>query len=135
MRNLILRTASVNPKLRRKMIAKLASEILSMEFPTKDSLRKYMEKHPGANPRNHSVVKKPKKRDLSNASLSQEDVSSVIDVLTMVARGDEVPAKMQEKVLKASKMGLIEIKGWGLSITRKGRGVLSRFWLKGKETK
>ena len=58
LRSSLLRLASMKPETRRHLIPLLRRDWairMSTEFPTEDALKKYLEEHPDADPKNHSV--------------------------------------------------------------------------------
>jgi len=51
----LIRLAHANPELREELLPLLTKQ--AMEFPSEGALKKYLESHPGADRRNHSVAK------------------------------------------------------------------------------
>lgn len=67
-------------KIARDMLG-LAKELLAIDFSTKDQLDKYLKKHPGADRRNHKVVKtKPVDKKLQSKPTNKNDIGDKFDV-------------------------------------------------------
>ena len=55
LRSAVIKLAYANPSLRGELLPLLTKQ--AMEFPSEGALKKYLENHPGADRRNHSVAK------------------------------------------------------------------------------
>ena len=83
-----------------KEIIKVAKELLSYDFPNKKELIKYLHEHPRANPKNHRVVRNPKRlpkqlkdpekyKDYHEKELDKDKVKKIREKLKKHNKKDE----------------------------------------------
>jgi hypothetical protein len=65
----------MDQKMIARQLLRLAREVLSFEFPTKEALDKYLSDHPGADRSNHSVAPKDKRERSPDAPEEKSQMS------------------------------------------------------------